>query len=75
MKTVKVDAISVFSGKNDVRKMINLDMSDEDKEYFEEEYELDERQIIDILFRVTMYVDMAKAMNTKLELNIVEEAE
>ena len=60
----KINTIDLFSGREDVRKFLNVDMRDEDKEWIMDEHGLTEREIETVLKNARMFVQMDKLPET-----------
>ena len=60
----KLNTIDLFSGREDVRKYLNVDMRDEDKKWVGDEYGLTEREIETVLKNARMFVQMDKLPET-----------
>lgn len=60
----KLNTIDLFSGREDVRKYLNVDMRDEDKEWIMDEHGLTEREIETVLKNARMFVQMDKLPET-----------
>ena len=60
----KINTIDLFSGREDVRKYLNVDMRDEDKEWIMDEHGLTEREIETVLKNARMFVQMDKLPET-----------
>ena len=60
----KVKTIDLFSGRVNVRKYLNVDMRDEDKEWIMYEHGLTEREIETVLKNARMFVQMDKLPET-----------
>lgn len=73
MAKVKVGLLSLFSGKTDVRKYLSVDMDDEQKEYFEQEYDVHPDLTEEILKDASIYVNMNLVFeDVEIELEEVE---
>ena len=60
----EIKTIDLFSGRADVRKYLNVDMRDEDKEWIMDEHGLTEREIETVLKNARMFVQMDKLPET-----------
>ena len=60
----KINTIDLFSGRVDVRKYLNVDMRDEDKEWIMDEHGLTDYDIDIVLKHARMFVQMDKLPET-----------
>lgn len=67
----KLNTIDLFSGRADIRKYLNVDMRDEDKEWIMDEHGLTEREIETVLKYARMFVQMDKLPET-IEVEAIE---
>lgn len=67
----KINTIDLFSGREDVRKFLNVDMREEDKEWVKDEYGLTEHEIEVVLKNARMFVQMYKLPET-VEVEVIE---
>lgn len=73
MKT-KIDTIQLFSGRSDIRQFISVGISDEDREWLEEEHGLDDRDIEAVLKCARMWIQMNKLPGT-IEVEVEDESD
>lgn len=68
----KINTIDLFSGKENVRKFLNVDMrEEEDKDWIMDEQGLTDHDIETVLKHARMYVSMDKLPET-IEVEVVE---
>ena len=67
----KLNTIDLFSGREDVRKFLNVDMRDEDKEWIMDEHGLTDYDIDTVLKHARMFVQMDKLPET-IEVEAIE---
>ena len=67
----KLNTIDLFSGRADVRKYLNVDMRDEDKEWVMDEHGLTDYDIETVLKNARMFVQMDKLPET-IEVEVKE---
>ena len=68
----KVKTIDLFSGRVNVRKYLNVDMRDEDKEWIMDEHGLTDYDIDIVLKHAGMFVQMDKLPET-IELEVSDD--
>lgn len=67
----KVNTIDLFSGREDVRKYLNVDMRDEDKKWVGDEYGLTEHEMEEVLKNARIFVQMDELPET-IEVEVIE---